>query len=240
MQVCPTKHNLYDLFGISYSSALRQGLKLSDIQNEYRKTLVKDCSASCLECGTTLTNSNKKFCNQSCSAKFNNKVRLTFTKQCCFCNSSYLTKSHVSKFCSSACGKRSKRYSCYAEYLNDPICDKIVESDTSADTIELKYSSKYEYWVAGNECIGITNPTLRKYLTKLYGYKCSCCGLKDWNNKIITLEVEHLDGDSNNNLVKNLCLLCPNCHSQTSTYKGRNKGKGRHKRMQRYLEGKSY
>jgi hypothetical protein len=43
-----------------------------------------------------------------------------------------------------------------------------------------------------------------------------------------------------NNVDENLCLLCPNCHSQTSTYKARNRGNGRHFRMQRFREGKSY
>ncbi len=77
-------------------------------------------------------------------------------------------------------------------------------------------------------------------LTHLHGHSCSVCGIKEWMSKSIVLEVEHKDGDSSNGLYTNVCLICPNCHSQTSTYKGANKGNGRHYRRERYKEGKSY
>ena len=67
-----------------------------------------------------------------------------------------------------------------------------------------------------------------------------CCGITEWNNKKIVLELEHKDGNSENNDLVNLELLCPNCHSQTPTYKAKNKGKGRHSRRERYKDGKSY
>lgn len=54
---------------------------------------------------------------------------------------------------------------------------------------------------------------------------CESCGLTGtWNNKPIVLELDHIDGNSKNHKLENLQLLCPNCHSQTDTYKGRNKG----------------
>jgi hypothetical protein len=53
-------------------------------------------------------------------------------------------------------------------------------------------------------------------------------------------ELEHKDGNSENNDPENLEWICPNCHSQTDTYKGKNFGNGRHKRKLRYQEGKSY
>ena len=52
--------------------------------------------------------------------------------------------------------------------------------------------------------------------------------------------MEHLDGNSENNNLDNLSLLCCNCHAQTDTYKVKNLGKGRFSRRQRYKEGKSY
>ena len=58
--------------------------------------------------------------------------------------------------------------------------------------------------------------------------------------KSIVLELEHIDGNSDNNTEENLTILCPNCHSQTLTYKNRNKGNGRHNRRMRYHEGKSF
>ena len=73
---------------------------------------------------------------------------------------------------------------------------------------------------------GIVNQTstLRKYLKEIKGCVCAECGIGDiYNNKPITLQVDHIDGNSDNNFPNNLRLLCPNCHSQTETWVSRNK-----------------
>jgi hypothetical protein len=77
-------------------------------------------------------------------------------------------------------------------------------------------------------------------LIDIRGNKCYSCHITDWNNKPIVMDLEHLDGNSSNNHISNLELICPNCHSQTDTYKGANKGNGRHYRRIRYSQGKSY
>ncbi len=69
--------------------------------------------------------------------------------------------------------------------------------------------------------------TLRKVLTEVRGYKCECCGITEHNNKPIVLQVDHVDGNAGNNMPSNLRLICPNCHSQTKSYGGGNKGNGR-------------
>lgn len=51
---------------------------------------------------------------------------------------------------------------------------------------------------------------------------CNSCGLEDWLGEKIPLELEHKDGTSTNHKLSNLELLCPNCHAQTSTYRGKN------------------
>lgn len=57
----------------------------------------------------------------------------------------------------------------------------------------------------------------------LIPYNCSGCGLKDsYNDKPIKLHLDHINGINNDNRLPNLRLLCPNCHSQTPTYCGRN------------------
>lgn len=50
---------------------------------------------------------------------------------------------------------------------------------------------------------------------------CAKCGLTHWNDERITLEYEHKDGNNGNNERSNVEALCPNCHSQTSTWRGR-------------------
>ena len=58
---------------------------------------------------------------------------------------------------------------------------------------------------------------------KLFPYKCRDCGNEgEWNNKKIVLQLEHINGVSTDNRIENLTLLCPNCHSQTITYAGKN------------------
>jgi Zn finger protein HypA/HybF involved in hydrogenase expression len=66
---------------------------------------------------------------------------------------------------------------------------------------------------------------VKKRLIKenLLTYECYKCGLKEWNGKAISLQLEHINGINNDNRIENLCLLCPNCHSQTDTFAGRNK-----------------
>jgi 5-methylcytosine-specific restriction endonuclease McrA len=51
---------------------------------------------------------------------------------------------------------------------------------------------------------------------------CGNCGLSEWMGKPIPLELDHIDGDRENNSLDNLQLICPNCHALTQTYRGKN------------------
>lgn len=65
------------------------------------------------------------------------------------------------------------------------------------------------------------SPMIKKHLIVERDHKCEMCNLTTWLNQPITLELEHSDGDKYNNDRANLKLLCPNCHSQTKTWRGR-------------------
>ena len=65
---------------------------------------------------------------------------------------------------------------------------------------------------------------LLRYIIKnnLLQYKCAICGIKSWQGKTLSLELDHINGINNDNRLENLRFLCPNCHSQTSTFGAKN------------------
>lgn len=88
--------------------------------------------------------------------------------------------------------------------------------------------SKDEFFTSGKIIKG--SDIIKKLVSLgLREYKCEAegCGISSWNGKPIQLQVHHKDGDHFNNELDNIMLLCPNCHSQTDTYTGKNrKNKG--------------
>ncbi|KKN52835.1 hypothetical protein LCGC14_0608870 [marine sediment metagenome] len=65
-------------------------------------------------------------------------------------------------------------------------------------------------------------------------------GQEEWMGRSIVMITDHINGNPEDNSLKNLRLICPNCDSQTFTYKNKNIGNGRYYRRKRYAEGKSY
>lgn len=71
--------------------------------------------------------------------------------------------------------------------------------------------------------LGLSNKK-RRVVEEQQG-KCNHCGISEWNGKPIVLEYEHKDGNNQNNSRDNVECICPNCHSQTDTWRGRNNKK---------------
>jgi len=66
--------------------------------------------------------------------------------------------------------------------------------------------------------------TVKRYLKhyNLLPYICNECKIHPvWNNKPLSLQLDHKNGISNDNNINNLQWICPNCHSQTDTYAGK-------------------
>lgn len=168
----------------------------------------------CICCGKLTRN--LKYCNNSCSAKDTNKKRAK-EKYCLYCETSI--KGTPKKYCSHDCQHNYQ----YNEYIK-------------------KWKQGKESGIRGDS----TSTRIRKYLFNKYENKCSKCGWGEKNiytNKI-PLEIEHIDGNYKNNKEENLDLLCPNCHSLTSTHGSLNIGNGkrdwknkyRKKYKEKYLE----
>lgn len=85
-----------------------------------------------------------------------------------------------------------------------------------------RYTSDDEIFVENSTYVN--NTSLKKKLLKMnvMEYKCAICGISEWLGNPLSLQLDHINGDNRDNRLENLRLLCPNCHSQTSTFSGRN------------------
>ncbi len=70
---------------------------------------------------------------------------------------------------------------------------------------------------------------LRRYLISKHDEKCSQCAwsIKHSVTGVVPLEIDHIDGNAENNAEENLRLLCPNCHALTPHFRNLNRGHGR-------------
>lgn len=203
--------------------------KLGYKSNSFIKKELKKCLECDKEFEISLRNKRekeRKFCSKSCSAKFNNKNR---DKKINKKISDSLIKRNKIK-----CEKiKNKCINCDKEIINKKYCNNKCQNDHYKKEIFNKIED-------GDLTLNVK--WYKKYLIYLHGEKCMKC---DWGeiNKFsnsIPIEIEHIDGNSENNNLNNLELLCPNCHSLTPTYKGMNRGNGRYRRMNRYYDGSSY
>lgn len=130
-------------------------------------------------------------------------------KKCINCKKDILNRN---KYCSLECQKEYE----YKEYINN-------------------WKNGKENGMRGNYQLSMH---IKRYLFEKYNYKCARCNWSEINiyTGKIPLEVEHIDGNYLNNKESNLIVLCPNCHSLTSTYKGANLNNGRKSRKKYYIE----
>jgi hypothetical protein len=210
-------------------------------------------SKLCAECSASLSGLNqKKFCSLSCSVTYNNRAKSDRKKEadrwraipfkfCVYCNRSFPTPGERArnKFCSRSCAvsennrlnpKRKRKL--HATCL---LCLNICHS-ASGLCKPCRKEQLISDWLSGKTTYATVNTFIRKWLHDQCGPQCWTCG---WNkchpvDGRPLVQVEHRDGNSENNSPENLELLCPNCHSQTPTYGSRNSGNGRSRRREIY------
>lgn len=218
-----TNKEISSLLGVSRSTIVRQK-QLYGIRSKY--SVFKNENKKCLQCNidfNCLKSENRKFCSQNCSAVYTNIKRG---------ENNLLKNSDIIKICENCNNDFKINSRNFSKHKFRKFCS------TKCHT-EYEEKIKFEY-VENNK--SVSSRVVKVYLIKKYGEKCMECGWCE-NNKTsnkIPIELEHIDGNSENNNLDNLKLLCPNCHSLTPTYKALNRGNGRHKRMERYNENKSY
>lgn len=161
----------------------------------------------------------------------------------CVCGINLTYEQRKRKYCSLSCsarhnvGRKTKRYNygqpcanCGITTKNAKFCSKVCDSENTVKLNQQKWLDTGIEWTGS-----------KKYIINDQHGLCAICQIPElWNNKPIVFISDHIDGNSENNWRKNLRCICPNCDSQLDTYKSKNRGNGRHKRRQRYQDGKSY
>jgi len=155
-------------------------------------------------------------------------------KTCPKCNTEH---SKSGTFCCRSCAnsrtftaetndkKRNSNLKFYSNFTSEERKELQAQKNTKFDAyarqlkvqqknLETSWSRPYEEMHHG---------ALRKRLLHERNHTCEQCGIgNEYNGKHLSLELEHVDGNNKNNKIENLKILCPNCHSQTPTFRGRN------------------
>src|ERR1035437_564956 len=97
----------------------------------------------------------------------------------------------------------------------DHFCVDFTKKENNIYTLETIFCKNSLYTSYSNLKDKLINNNLKEY-------KCECCNGTEWLNKPIPLQTHHVDGVKTNNEISNLQLLCPNCHTFTDNYTGKN------------------
>jgi hypothetical protein len=138
------------------------------------------------------------------------------------------------KYCSIKCShlaqkKDNRQPSCYedAPIATNPYCSAACKHGHI-------YRCRAETFFVRGGILGYVHPQfLARVLRDYYGERCLRCGWSRRHTKTgkVPIEVEHIDGNWENNRLTNLTLLCPNCHALTPTFRALNRGRGRAYRL---------
>lgn len=209
---CSASYNNLQRGSLKESTKIKISNKLKEKYSCQNEMTIK----TCLECGKQLTKKQQKFCSVKCAN--HNKKKKYFR--------------HYEELICLNCGKEFKglngRKYCSLKCHNESIKKKIIKSFLDGS-----------YTLNGNNAIP---KTIREYLYERQNYKCELCNFEGYNLKTgnTILQIHHIDGDSNNNSLDNLQVICPNCHAKTENYMALNKGySGRDKRYKKRNDGNS-
>lgn len=164
-------------------------------------------------------------------------------KYCLNCNTQIPYEKRYGKFCNASCSasynnrinpKRVSSKSAVCSCGNPKLRTNKYCDECAQNHVYHKISSLEETKL---------DRVRKRILLEERGHRCEVCGLTEWMGLPIPIELDHIDGSSDNNTAANLRLICPNCHAQTATYKGSNMGKNSNRqqmRRKRYASGQTY
>lgn len=188
----------------------------------------------CKNCGNKFDGKYSKwtsgeFCSRKCARGFSSKekrqeinlkvsikLRQYEIKPCEWCGKSPEKRYGTGRFCSLNC-KQS-----FAASKNFKRANSFKRKDVLEKTHATQQRQREEKYAIMQFKDLPTSERRRRILVK-FESKCNCCGLSEWQNKLIPLEIHHINGDNSDNREENLALLCPNCHSITDNFRNKNK-----------------
>lgn len=153
---------------------------------------------------------------------------MTKTYICKYCGKPFTEK--YSKwsngdFCSKSCSRKFSHTFINKEKLSEKMKKISQLNPLSKEEIEKRvktFNNTIKERLMNTNWSSLSEEQVKKRLFFEQEGKCNKCGNSEWLGQQISLELEHKDGNHNNNSRDNVELLCPNCHSQTDTYRGRN------------------
>lgn len=149
---------------------------------------------------------------------------MTLSSNCESCSTPHDGTYGSGRFCSSKCargfatkGKRQEINERVAKTLTGRPTGRTISPDHKA---KLRAAHRDHYASIPFDELGKEAKRLRVIADQ--DSKCNGCDLSEWRGQPLVLELEHKDGDNRNDARDNLECLCPNCHSLTPTWRGRN------------------
>lgn len=152
-------------------------------------------------------------------------------EKCKKCGNEFIPQKGLVSYCSLACRNSRERSDVTKQKISNGVLksEKFLKSITEKTRfVDYKKAAEKvkETWnkkILDAEYETLSFGRLKKRIVLEQNGKCNHCGIDNWNDKPLTLELEHKDGNHNNNERDNLECICPNCHSQTDTWRGKNK-----------------
>lgn len=157
-------------------------------------------------------------------------IIVEFMKNCKKCGNNFTPKKGLKDYCSISC--RNSRTWNETDKLKKSLSAKKSEKVKKVNNFRpqdfwLKIGEKrkkvHKDRIINSDYSSLSFESLRFRILYEQNEKCNRCGLDKWLNEPLTLELDHIDGNHFNNERTNLEMLCPNCHSLTKTWRGRNK-----------------
>ena len=178
--------------------------------------------------------STKNHCRKAC--RFESDFGYQMNMTCKKCKKDFRPQKGLKSFCSLAC-RNSRTFSAEAKKKKSLAAKKNwQEMPSNIKSAKLKKlgdisrsnAVNHSFWLREQldnrtwSELGVNSR--RRAIVLFQEGRCGHCGLYEWRGTEISFEIDHIDGNNSNHVRENLIALCPNCHSQTSTWRGRNKG----------------